>query len=295
MINRRSTIFALVLLLAATAMAYASLTGPVGSKSPAPLKQSTTTAVPIVDMEGGCLLGGSVDGKWVKAEEMATRMSGGDKYRLFDLKGEDNKNVTGGKPKSQGPPCEDTLYVDIPQEFFLSLSEGKPYIGFPGKWNPMPRIPKSENTNSPVYRNVVAAHLRSKGIGRPDVKILKIVRIDLEGDGVEEVLIQASRVNRWGNSNTITPDPSAGDYSFVMLRKMNLGKVQNIMLDEEYHKKTERFTAPDEFKLVAVLDLNGDGVMEVITSGEYYEGNWKTVYEIKGNKAVDVIGCGCGA
>jgi hypothetical protein len=67
------------------------------------------------------------------------------------------------------------------------------------------------------------------------------------------------------------------------------------MLDEEYHKKSETFTAPDEFKLVAVMDLNGDGVMEVVTSGAYYEGNWKTVYDIKDNKAVDVIGCGCGA
>ncbi len=255
--------------------------------------QVKNEAVPVVDMDGGCLLGGSSGGSWIKPEEMGPRMSGGDKYRIYDLNGL-WKSVTGGKAASQGAPCEDTLYVGLPKDFLDSVAENSHYIGVAGNWNPLPRTPKIESNNIPMYINLVASLLKSKRIRRPQVNITKVVRVDLEGDGTEEVLINATRVNRWGQGG-ITPNPSAGDYSLVMLRKVINGKVQTIMLDEEYHIKSETFTAPDEYNLVAVLDLNGDGVMEVVVAGAYYEGDWKTVYSIKGNKAVDVLGCGCGA
>lgn len=250
-------------------------------------------AVPVVDMDGGCLMGGSSGSSWIKPEEMGPRMSGGDKYRLYDLNGL-WKSVTGGKAASQGAPCEDTLYVELPKNFQDSVPQGAHYIGVAGTWNPLPRTPKVESNNIPAYINLVSSLLTRKGIRRPQVNITKVVRVDLEGDGTEEVLINASRVNRWENGS-ITPNASAGDYSLVMLRKVINGKVQTIMLAEEYHTKPATFSAPDEYNLTAVLDLNGDGVMEVIVARGYYEGDWKTVYTIKGNKAVDVLGCGCGA
>lgn len=255
--------------------------------------QTTIEAVPVIDLDGGCLLGGSVDGKWLKAEEISKRMSGGDKYRIYDLNGE-WKSMTGGKPASQGAPCEDTLYVDIPKEIQDSIPAGSHYIGVAGKWNPMPRRARVESTGSIFYRNAVAEVLKKKGIRRPQVNITRVVRVDLEGDGVDEVIINATRVNRW-ESGSITPNAQAGDYSIIMLRKMINGKVQTIMIDEEYHLKPANFSAPNEYGLGAVLDLNGDGVMEIVVAGAYYEGDWKTVYSIQGNKAVDVLGCGCGA
>lgn len=263
---------------------------PVGVR---PTSQVSIEAVPVIDLEGGCLLGGSVGGKWLKANEMSRRMSGGDKYRSFDLNGE-GKGMTGGKPESQGAPCEDTLYVLVPKEILESLPENSQYVAVAGKWNPVPRKASVESNNSAVYRNAVAAQLMKKGIARPQVNITKVVRVDLEGDGVDEVIINATRVNRWENGS-ITPNASSGDYSIVILRKMINGKVRNIMLDEEYHTKPETFSAPNEYNLSAILDLNGDGVMEIVVAGNYYEGDWKIVYSIQGNKAVDVLSCGCGA
>jgi hypothetical protein len=76
------------------------------------------------------------------------------------------------------------------------------------------------------------------------------------------------------------------------------GKVETIVLDGEYHPKPRNAEAdgpPNEYAITAVLDLNGDGRMEVIVQGGYYEGDWKTVYDIKGNKADNIFGCGCGA
>lgn len=263
---------------------------PVGVR---PTSQVSIEAVPVIDLEGGCLLGGSVGGKWLKVEEMSKRMSGGDKYRSFDLNGE-GKSMTGGKPESQGAPCEDTLYVKVPKEILETLPENPQYVAVAGKWNPVPRKATIESTGSTVYRNAVATQLKKKGIRRPKVNITKVVRVDLEGDGVDEVIINATRVNRWENGS-IKHDANAGDYSIVMLRKMINGKVQSIMLDEEYHPKYSQSSTPNEYNLSAVLDLNGDGVMEIVVAGNYYEGDWKIVYSIQGNKAVDVLSCGCGA
>ncbi len=255
--------------------------------------QIKNEAVPVIDGSSGCLMGGSSGSVWIKAEEMGPRVAAGDKYRLFNLSGE-WKSLTGSKPESQQAPCEDTFFVNIPDAMRDAMAPNSNYIGVAGKWNPMPRAPRIESNDNPAYRNAVADVLRSKGIRRPEVKIVKVVRVDLEGDGVDEVIINATRANRW-ESGSITPNASAGDYSLVMLRKVIGGKVQTIMLDQEYHIKPEQFSAPNEYEIAAVLDLNGDGVMEIIVAGGYYEGAWKTAYSIKGNKAVDVLGCGCGA
>ncbi|MBV9210879.1 MAG: hypothetical protein JOZ52_09640 [Acidobacteria bacterium] len=276
--NRRLVLIALIMCLSSTLCTNA---------------QVKSEAVPVMDGDGGCLMGGSSGGNWLKAEEMGKRMTGGDKYRLYDLKGL-WKSVTGGKPESQGAPCEDTLYVELPKDFQDSIPAGSHYIGVAGTWNPLPRAPRIESNDNPTYRNLVASLLTQKGIRRPQVNITKVVRVDLEGDGTDEVIIVATRVHRFDNGS-ITPDPDAGDYSLVMLRKVINGKAQTIMLDEEYHPKAAKFTAPNEYDLTAVLDLDGDGVMEIIVAGGYYEGDWKTVYSIKGNKAIDVLGCGCGA
>jgi hypothetical protein len=50
-----------------------------------------------------------------------------------------------------------------------------------------------------------------------------------------------------------------------------------------------------QYEVAAVLDLNGDGQMEVIVHGGYYEGSGSDVFRLIGNKVDNVFGCGCGA
>lgn len=247
---------------------------------------------PVVDVEEGCVMGGTVGGRWTKSEEVARMMKGGERYTLYSL----TRRVgvrKGTKPVSQGAPCEETMYVDG-----LAPSEaGKKLIAVAGNWNALPRVPKVESNNSPAYRAVVATLLRRKGIARPDVRLVKVLRVDLDGDGQEEVIINATRVKRY-DTGSITPDSDAGDYSVVILRKVVRGKLRTIVLDEEYHRKGGRQEdegTPYEYSLAGVLDLNGDGRMEVIVQGGYYEGDWKTAYEIKGGRVLNIFGCGCGA
>lgn len=248
---------------------------------------------PVVDLDGGgCVMGGVANGKWIESEEMARMMKGGERYTLYSL----TRRVgvrTGTKPVSQGAPCTETMYV----EGLGRKEDAKNLIAVAGNWNALTRVPKVESNNSPAYRAVVASLLRRKGIARPQVKIVKVLRVDLDGDGQEEVLINATRVKRW-ETGGITPEANAGDYSVVILRKVVGGRLRTLVLDEEYHPKggrQENEGTPYEYNLVAVLDLNGDGRMEVIVQGGYYEGDWKTVYEIKGGTVKNIFGCGCGA
>lgn len=247
--------------------------------------------VPVVDVSSGCLMGGLSGGKWLEAKDAAALMQGGERYSVYEL----TRRIgvrTGSKPSSEGAPCDDTLYVKMSRK-----DERSNLIGVGGEWNALPRVPKSVSTRSPVYRAAVAEALRRNGIARPQVKIVKVLRIDLDGDGTDEVLINATRAKRWA-SGSISNDYNPGDYSVVLLRKVIKGKAETIVIEGEYHPKPrnpETDGPPDEYEIAAVLDLNGDGRMEVIVAGGYYEGNWKTAYTVNGRKVESVMNCGCGA
>lgn len=263
------------------------------SLTTAPAAFAQKKVVPIVDVgRGRCLMGGVRGRDWLEAKDVAPLLGGSERYSVYSFKRRIGVR-TGEKPVSEGAPCEDTLYIKnmAPKEREPSL------VAIGADWNALPRVPKVESTRSALYRAAVAGVLKRNGILRPQVNIMKVWRVDLDGDGREEVLINATRAKRW-NSGSIAADSNAGDYSLVLVRKVIKGKVRNIVIEGEYHPKArnpETDGPPNEFVLSSVLDLNGDGRMEIILEGGYYEGDWKSVYIIQGDQAKGVIGCGCGA
>jgi hypothetical protein len=66
--------------------------------------------------------------------------------------------------------------------------------------------------------------LKSKGIDQPKVKIDNIIRVDLDGDGEEEVLI--SGTNYFEKDEGAPMRSPAGSYSMVLLRRVVAGKVE---------------------------------------------------------------------
>jgi len=65
-------------------------------------------------------------------------------------------------------------------------------IGLAATWNALPRKPVIADATQSVYVEAVRDFLKSRGVADPKVGITRILRVDLDGDGEEEVLISAT-------------------------------------------------------------------------------------------------------
>jgi hypothetical protein len=238
----------------------------------------------------GYLLGASAGGKWLKPQAAAGLIQGAEQYRLYTLTGEVGAG-TGAKPAKGEDACIDTLYVTLTP--FPSGRGSLVAVG--GPWNAMPRALKLASRESLVYKEAAAEILRSKGIANPKVNLTQVIQADLDGDGVEEVLVSATTYERFKPGGGLTPNARAGDYSLVFLRKVVQGKVVTTVITGEYYPQAKKFNAPSEHRIIGVLDLNGDGILEIVLSGRYYEGNWVDAYRVEGAKVIKLFSMGCGA
>jgi hypothetical protein len=248
---------------------------------------------PIVEVQTGYLFGAISDGKWIKADEMAKLIGDETTYRVYGLTkalGE----AKGGKPKRpEGAPCEETLAVSLapkPENGVLAIA---------ASWNALPRKPKVIDTTQKAYVDAVRDFLKTKGIEQPKVKIENILRVDLDGDGEEEVLISATNYF----SKRLPMRSPAGSYSMVLLQRVVAGKVETQLIAGEFHPKAYpkaaqeegRFDAPNAYKVIAILDLDGDGKMEVVVGSNYYEGEEITIYHCDPKKSEALLSVSCGA
>ncbi|MDQ3799514.1 MAG: hypothetical protein M3384_08695, partial [Acidobacteriota bacterium] len=94
----------------------------------------------------------------------------------------------------------------------------------------------------------------------------------------------------------VQPSAQRGSYSFVLLRKIVSGKVRNIIVTGDFVTKNINFGVPGKFEISSIADLNGDGKLEIIIYGAYYEGNWIEAYEMKGDKpaGIEILNVSCG-
>jgi hypothetical protein len=243
----------------------------------------TPRIYPIVDLTNHCLLGAASNGRWLNADTVKASVHRGDRYRIYSL----TRNLglaTGTRPEALGPPCPQTQFVE------LTPSPANGVIAIAAPWNAQPRLPRVESTSQAFYRQATADILRRQGIANPIVSLTQVLRVDLEGDGVNEVLVSAMRY-----AGGLSPSAQAGDYSLVYLRKVVGGQVQTKILEGEYYPRAVEFGAPSQYKVNALVDTNGDGVLEIVVSGQYYEGSWSSVYRVRGTQVEEVLTCGCGA
>ncbi len=245
------------------------------------------TVVPIVELKYGGLMGGVQNGKWIAPTKVAPKLDAETEFVLVGWNGVEEGGVTFGKKDEEMKGiCEDYTRV----EFDLKQDHGIA-IGSDAKWNPAPRIPKPIDAENATYKTIVANFLRKRGIARPVVKIKEAFRIDLEGDGVEEVILSATYYK-----DGLSPGASPGDYSFVMLRRAVGKTVTDHFLKGDFILKKIVFGAPTENHLLAIADLNGDGKMEIVLYGSYYEGQFSSAFEMKNGRPVEIkefdVGCG---
>jgi hypothetical protein len=266
----------------------------------APLSTAIVSAAdlrPIIEVETGYFFGASEKGNWVKADKAAKSVGKKTTYQVYGLTKQVGQ-ITAGKPKSVEEPCPDTLTVS------LSSKPKDGVIGLAATWNALPRKPIIADTTQSVYADAVRDFLKSHGINDPKVRITRILRVDLEGDGEAEVLISATNYFT-GDKSNVHPAapfseapihaPQGGSYSIVILRRVIEGNVQTKLVAGEVYAKPDESVAPNVYNLAAVLDLNGDGKLEVIVHSFYYEGGQTTIYRCEPDKIEPVLSVECGA
>ena len=251
--------------------------------------------IPVVDLGShvwalqeplGCLLGGKLGEQWLKPGEMAGMLGGGETYRLYSMT-RFIGTATGSKPEKIREP-------GLP-EFIVQMNPApaprKEMIAIGGQWNALPRVPRLAGTDQEIYKEVVADFLKKKGVKNSKVKLTQVIRIDLDGDGVEEVLVTADTYDEQLTRNL----QKKGSYSLVLLRKVINGKVETLVIEEDYFPSTREYGVPHRHWVGAVLDVDGDGVMEIVLHFRWYEGVGTSIHKIEGDKVTRVLVAGWGS
>jgi len=219
----------------------------------------------------GVLLGGYSNNQWLDENTILDKISGKEKYKIYSFDsflGE----VVGKKTADRDGKVEIKHTGFAPHD----------YVAISCPWNALPRVPKKLSSKNKQYQEIVQKILISHGLGKDiPINIRQIVKVDLEGDGVDEVLIAA---------DNITPPARAyyrnNEYSILLLRKVIGGGVKNIFIAKDIiitKKEFEEIT-PVTHEVKSFIDADGDGILEVMIQSEYYEGISYGLYKVVGDE-----------
>ncbi len=221
------------------------------------------------------VVGSRRGGKWVAASEGFAKAHARQRFMTFGI------GAGGSSVFVRGFVGEETdggTYLDT--ETF----DGRPALA-----GAMPRAsrPVQRLAPSAVYEKAARGFLARKGVAVVKANVVGVWRTDLDGDGTAEVLVQANRPGKFQGE----PKHAKGSYSLVLLRALRGGRVVETALE---------FAKPDgqgfmEFEsLRGIADLDGDGRMEVLTTGKGYEWNNAALWGYRRGVATKVLGNGVG-
>jgi len=162
-------------------------------------------------------------------------------------------------------------------------------IGVSHGWSITQRVADELSSNRNFYQEEVVNWLTGRGISNPVIENLQIYRVDIEGDGVDEVFISAQHFKDETDHMT-----ESGDYSVILMRKVmgDAARTQDIVSDV-YVSQEPELTFPLTYSLVNFIDLNQDGVLEVIVEINRWEGFGASVYQIEGQNIIQRLNTIC--
>lgn len=227
------------------------------------------------------LLGGVSRDAWIDPGASVARFSGEATYSLHTLT-QGYKYFVWGRAPEMSPTCR--VYsigtdADLDEANFVGVLDG---------WNITKRVVTELSPNGDFYRQAVLDWLTGEGVQNPQLGTLHIFRVDLEGDGNDEIFISATRLD--GSQHTT----QAGDYAIVLMRKVVGSAVVTIpLVADVYASQGPEITFPRTYSIVNFIDLNQDGILEVVVGIQKWEGLGAIVYRLDGQNVFQSLRAEC--
>ena len=237
---------------------------------------SASSLHPIVD--GSRVFGASQSGKWIDSGVTAHRLKGGERYTFYGF----NSRLgvwSGSKPTKPDDQCP-----DVPLVTFSGVPD-KAVIGLDAPWNALPRKPRVESANQPLYKKTVADYLSLHGVRRPNVEVTQVIRCDIDGNGSDSAIVAATYD---------AADHSGTRFYVVLIRHLVDGKVQTAPLLGDVALKADPARYPVQCKVEGLYDLQGNGKMETVIDAHYQDSEMVYIVAVKGNHVKTVLDTGCG-
>lgn len=191
-------------------------------------------------------------------------------------------------------PIYEVNFLSEMEANFIEYSGGAPVL-----WSgPRPKFPRSIRFLNPEqsdYLLVVKDFIKAQSKSEPpyQIEINTIARIDLDGDGQEEVLIQAQ--SKGFTTEVDWSDKPKMEMNCTLIRHIKSGKAVTEPFFYFTSDPTSEFSEPIQTtSILAVADLDGDGNYEVIVSANYYEGQSATVYNLSKGTLKTLVQNGAG-
>ena len=246
------------------------------------------------NLSNATVMGAYQGGKWLEAEQL-TRLAS-TSFTLYNPLGSIGSGTANPTLTAPTEACDwnrDTTFKVGQMAQTL-----RPIYGVAAPWNPMPRSVSSIQPGE-AHRKAVADELRKLKVNSP-AQISQALRVDLDGDGRVEVLLSANSPAWQVNEGQVQPvyAGESGDYAIVLVRKLlNDSDLRTFVLDSAIPtipKPEYQVPTVVTRRIGGILDLDGDGKMEIIVEDWVHEGQGIRVYRWDGKKFVMVLEWGCG-
>ena len=200
--------------------------------------------------------------------------------------------VTSGSPNDHacavsGEPQPGVTFDDLDSLYtYIDDGEGSDRlvfgVGISAGWELTPR-PVERGEAHPDLEAVAIDLLGERGMDIERPAIVQVVDVDLDGDGAIESIVVAEE--------THLANDTSGVYSIVFALSPSWETPR--IVDSSVIPESET-GFPVSFRVSAVADLSGDGVMEVMLDGMVWEGSGVGVYELTSSGFESRLIGGCG-
>ena len=224
------------------------------------------------------LLGGfKTDRGWLSGADASAYV---DPEKVYDFFGRSGPIQVPGSPLEFNLTC---------RNYFMhsSVVMSEAMVGVTSGWVTQRRATTDLSIDDPTYIQAVTEWFQSQGNSPAEIHVTRILQADIEGDGVNEVLLSASYFQDTSGHMTRT-----GDYSVVLMRKVTGNEVVTIPLVKDYYVSSVpelELSYPRTYTLSQALDLNRDGTLEVIVHVSRWEGGGAIVYRVDGQNVREVM------